>query len=67
MTPEQADRLGRMADGLDAVLYSAKLPLPPALHLEALTSKIREARDEIVAVVIDATGENPWETNPLRG
>lgn len=67
MTPEQADRLGRLADGLDAVLYSAKLPMPPAMHITALTEKIREARDEIAAVVREATGDDPWATNPLQG
>lgn len=67
MTPEQAERLGKLADGLDACLFAAKLRLPPAVHLTALTEKIREARDEVVAVVREATGEDPWATNPLRG
>lgn len=67
MTPEHADILGRLADELDAVLYSAKLPLPPALHIEALTGKIREARNTIADVVRSETGEDPWATNQLRG
>lgn len=67
MTPEHADTLGRLADGLDAVLYSAKLPLPPSMHIEALTCKIREARDTVAEIVRKETGEDPWATNQLRG
>lgn len=67
MTPEHAERLGLLVDTLDNILYSAKLPLPAAVHVELLTEKIREARDELAAIVREATGEDPWETNPLAG
>ena len=67
MTPEQADRLGRLADGLDNVLYATQLPVPAQVHVGALQSKIRETRDEIVALVREVTGQDPWETNPLQG
>lgn len=29
MTPDNAERLGKLADELDSMLYSAKMPLPP--------------------------------------
>jgi hypothetical protein len=67
MTPEHADTLGRLVDGFDAVLFSAKLPLPPSVHIEALTAKIREARDICADIVRAETGHDPWATNPLRG
>ncbi len=67
MSPENAERLGKLADELDAVLYSAKLPLPPAIHLTALTEKIREARDVCAEIVRAETGADPWATNQLRG
>lgn len=67
MTPEHADRLGRLADSLDSILYSRKMPLPANFHLECFTNKIRETRDEIAAIVREATGSNPWETNPFNG
>jgi hypothetical protein len=67
MTPEHADRLGRLADQLDAMLYSARLPLAPAIHISAFISMTRDARDELASIVREATGENPWETNPLCG
>lgn len=67
MKAHNAEKIGTMADELDAVLFSAKLPLPSHLHLEALTSKIREARDLLVSVFKDETSEDPWEDNPLAG
>lgn len=65
MDPENAERLGKLADELDAMLFSARLPLPPAIHLTALTEKIRETRDAIVEIFRDETGEDPWADNRL--
>lgn len=67
LTDEQADRLGRIADSLDAGLFGAKLPLPPGLHMEGLTGIMRSARDEVAALVREITGDDPWATNPLEG
>lgn len=67
MTEDHADRLGRTADALDAALYAAKMPLPPNIHIAGLTGAIQSARDEIAAIVREATGTDPWETNPLQG
>lgn len=67
MTEDHAERLGKLADSLDNMLYAAKLPVPPHMHVTVLTEKIRSARDEIAAIVREATGEDPWETNPLEG
>lgn len=67
MDPDNAERIGKLADELDAVLYGTKLPLPPATHLTALTAKIREARDVLVEVIRAETGEDPWADNRLVG
>ena len=67
MTPEHADRLGRLADSLDAVLYAVRLPLSPNTHIEQLVREIRSARDEITKIVVAETGNDPWETNRLTG
>lgn len=67
LTPEQIECLGSLADSLDAILYSAKIPLPAELHVTALTECIRQTRDEIVTIVNTVSGENPWEDNPLVG
>lgn len=68
MTEDQAEQLGQLADRLDAVLYSAKMPgLPPQIHIEGLTGTIRDVRDELATIVREVTGEDPWATNPLAG
>ena len=67
MSPKNADRLGRLADELDAVLFSAKMPVAPKIHLDALVATIRAARDVCASIVREETGDDPWETNPLEG
>ena len=67
MKPENADKLGRLADSLDATLYASKMLLSPKTHVEALTAAIRNARDVCAQIVREETGENPWDTNPLEG
>ncbi len=67
MTPEQAEQLGQMADRLDAILHTTRLPLPASTHVGGLSETIRDVRDELAEMVRDATGEDPWETNPLQG
>lgn len=67
MSPENAERIGKLADELDAMLYSAKMPLPSAIHVTALAEKIREARNVLVDVFRDETGEDPWADNRLVG
>ena len=67
MTPDQADRFGKLAEKLDACLFAAKLPMDPKFHLDILKTVIRDVRDEIAALYQEITGENPWETNPLEG
>ena len=67
MTDDQADRLGKIADDLDACLYPLRLNLPDAVKIEGLSGSMRTARDEIAKLVIEITGQNPWEDNPLEG
>ncbi|RVH21453.1 hypothetical protein [Sinorhizobium meliloti] len=67
MKDENAEKIGTLADELDAVLFTSKLPLPPQLHLSSLQEKVREARDILAAVFKDETGDDPWEDNPLVG
>jgi len=67
LTPEQIECLGSIADKLDAILYSAKLPMPAETHIVGLTGCIREARDEIASIVRHVSGDDPWKDNPLVG
>ena len=61
------EQFGRLADELDAILYSVKLPLSPQVHIDALCGKIRATRDELAGFVIEVSGENPWDGNLLEG
>lgn len=67
MKDANAEKIGTLADELDAVLFASKLPLPPQLHLISLTEKIREARDILATVFKDETGDDPWATCPHVG
>lgn len=67
MKDENAEKIAALADELDAILFSSKLPLPASIHIGALTTKIREARDTLAAVFKDETGDDPWADNPLNG
>lgn len=64
LSPDQWDQLGKMADRLDNLTYSAKLPLPANLHLKAILGNLEEMRDELRQFVVDGSGENPWQGQP---
>lgn len=67
ITDDQADRLGQIADSLDACLYPLQLKLADSIKIEGMAGSMREARDKLVELVKEITGEDPWETNPLVG
>jgi hypothetical protein len=57
---DQLERLGQLIDTADNYLAAASLRLPAAMHVEGLTAGIRELRAEILAIYLDAGGENHW-------
>lgn len=67
MNEETAERLGKLADEMDAVLNASKMPLGADIHLMALKNKLRSARDEIATIVREETGADPWEDSPFTG
>lgn len=67
ITDDQIERLGKLADSLDAALYPMRLPLPDTMKIEGMSGSMREARDEIAKLVIEISGDNPWATNPMEG
>lgn len=42
-------------------IHAARLRIPTQIHLDALTKGVKDLRDELRAVVVDPTSENPWE------
>lgn len=61
MNEDQKDRLGRLADRIDNLTHAMALPLPDSVHLQALRDAMPELRDELKAIYVEVTGENPWE------
>lgn len=61
ITPDQLDRLGRTSDKADNFTHAVKLPLPDSLHKQQLAEGMQKIRDELRALYVEVSGENPWE------
>ncbi len=55
------DKIGEWAETLDNLLGAAQLPMPVQFHFERLTAAIAAMRDDMRAVYVESTGENPWD------
>jgi hypothetical protein len=60
MTEEQADEIGQLADRLDTILYSVKLPVSSAIHIQGMSGVIRDVRNELVRIVRANLSYDPW-------
>jgi hypothetical protein len=60
MTEEQADEIGQLADRLDTILYSVKLPVSSAIHIQGMSGVIRDVRNELVRIVRASLSYDPW-------
>lgn len=58
---EQAEAVGVVSDRLDNLIHAAALPMPPKFHLDQILPALAELRDELRAIHVAMTGENPWE------
>ena len=59
---DNMDQIGRVSDTLENLLFALNnLPLPPALHLKALSESLPEQVKLLRAAVVAETGENPWK------
>ncbi len=61
MEADTLERLGQLIDKADNYLAAATLPLPPRMHVEGLTTGLREIRAELLAIYLAAGGENEWK------
>jgi hypothetical protein len=57
---ENMERLGTAADTVRNLLGSLELPMPPAFHVEQMKRELFKLMDELRAVYIAETGDNPW-------
>lgn len=61
LTAEQiADQIGRLADKCDNIHAAGNLPLPADVHLPIVRTSLLDMRDELRAMYVQLTGENPW-------
>ena len=58
---DNMDQIGRVSDTIENLLFALNnLPLPPALHLEAISASLPEQVKLLRKAVVAETGENPW-------
>lgn len=57
---EAQEQLGVLIDELDSLASALSMPLPDAIHVQALRASLPGKVDGLKAAFIAVTGENPW-------
>ena len=60
----RAQRIGHLADVADSHLHLDTMPLP--VQLDAYRSALTRLRDELRALFIEMTDENPWNQHDTQ-
>lgn len=60
MKPENAEKLGLLADKIDNLVAGLELPMAPDFHLEQLKQILPDISKGMKEIHIEETGENPW-------
>jgi hypothetical protein len=63
-TYESMELLGMQADRIDSLIHAMQLPLPAAIHLQALREALPGIRDTLRQVYVIETQDDPWATHP---
>lgn len=61
MNEELAEKIGFLADRVDNLVAALTIPMPADFHIKALKESLPEIAKELKQIVIQETGENPWE------
>lgn len=64
MTTEELDAIGRLADKANNFAHATLLPLPAKMHAEQLSIGMKDIRDALRKIYVEASGDNPWEDEP---
>lgn len=56
------ERVGQLADRIDALIGAESLPIPAALAKQGRVGALTDIRDELRAIACEAFGYNPWGT-----
>lgn len=59
-----SDAFAQEIDRLDSLASALSLPLPAAMHVEALRSALPDVVRSLKAEYARATGDDPWSTHP---
>lgn len=54
------ERLAVLIDELDSLCAALGLPIPDAMHVQALRDSLPANVQALKAVFVEVTGENPW-------
>lgn len=57
------ERIGELADSCDNYLALDTPFMPRHLLLDGMKTGLKEVRDVLRGIYIEATGDNPWEGN----
>jgi hypothetical protein len=55
------DDLGELADRIDSMRHALDIPLPADKHVEYIKAALGNVVDHLRSVVVEGTGDNPWE------
>lgn len=65
MTDKRIEALGEavglVADQVDSLVHAMHLPIPDAMHVNALRESLPEVRAELRRITVELLGRNPWE------
>lgn len=59
--PDDIEAIGKQADAIDNLIAALSLPLPDPIHLQALRESLPNVSQELKRIVVEVSGENPWE------
>lgn len=62
MNTEHLEEIAALADMSDSCFCASRLQLPPEIHAEVLSNKMKEISDRLKAVYREASGNDPWAT-----
>lgn len=60
LSPEDLETLGLLVDRMSNFAAVSVLPIPPAIHAEALSSGMQDLHDELKGFLV-GKGFNPWQ------
>lgn len=61
ITPDQLDKLGRLADQANNLAAASQLPVAPAIHVACMRQGLIDIDKALKKLYIEISGDDPWE------